>query len=112
MSLGNQEYSAAVAAHAYRTWVRDGRLVGFPRKRSRRLPLLDLVAQDFEPGRSYSGGEVERILRRWHNDTAALRRYLVDEGFLGRFADGSRWWRCGGTVGLEMDIGVTPRSGG
>jgi hypothetical protein len=100
--LGHPTYTAEVAAHAYRTWVQDGRLVGLPRKRSRRLPLLDLVAQDVEPGRAYSGAEIEQILRRWHPDTAALRRFLVDEGFLDRFADGSRWWRCGGTVDLDV----------
>ena len=32
----------------------------------------------------------------WHADTASLRRYLVDEGFLDR-ADGV-YWRSGGTV--------------
>lgn len=83
---------------ARRIWVRDGRLVGLPAKRSRRLPLLDLVAQDFEPGQAYSAGQVREILGRWFDDTNALGRYLVDEGFLNRFDDGSHWWRSGGTV--------------
>jgi hypothetical protein len=39
---------------------------------------------------------VNRVLARWHPDTAALRRYLVDEGFLDR--DGGQYWRTGGTV--------------
>lgn len=99
--LGEVSYSRAIAAHAYRTWVRDGRLVGLPAKRSRRLPLLDLVAQDFEPGRVYGADQVDQALARWHPDTAALRRYLVDEGFLDRLPDGSRWWRCGGSVDLD-----------
>lgn len=102
--LGDLSYSAEEAAKVYRTWVRDRRLLGFPAKRSRRLPLLDLVAQDFEPGVSYTADEVEIRLARWHPDTSTLRRYLVDEGFLDRFPDGSRWWRCGGTVDLDIDI--------
>jgi hypothetical protein len=39
---------------------------------------------------------VNLMLGKWHADTAALRRYLVDEGFLDR-ADGV-YWRAGGTV--------------
>jgi hypothetical protein len=81
----------------YRIWVRDGRLRGLPAKRSRRLPLLDLVAQDFEPGKAYSAPQVKEILSRWLDDHTALGRYLVDEGYLNRFDDGSHWWRSGGT---------------
>jgi len=36
------------------------------------------------------------VLRAFWPDYAALRRYLVDEGFLDR-ADGV-YWRAGGTV--------------
>jgi hypothetical protein len=100
--LGEAGYSRRTAAHVYRIWVRGRRLVGFPAKRSRRLPLLDLVAQDFEPGRAYGADEVQEILAAWHADTATLGRYLVDEGFLDRLPDGRRWWRCGGTVGLDI----------
>lgn len=100
--LGKISYSSDDAVRVRRIWVRDGRLVGFPSKRSRRLPLLDLVSQDFEPGRAYTAAEVKRILRRWHDDTTTLGRYLVDEEFLDRFPDGSRWWRCGGSVDLAV----------
>ncbi len=74
----------------------DGRLVHLPRKRSKRLLVLDRLAQEFEPGRHYSEREVNRILRSYDDDVAALRRYLVDERFLDR-ADGA-YWRSGGTV--------------
>ena len=33
-----------------RPFVRDGRLVAIPKRRAKRLLLLDLLAQDFEPG--------------------------------------------------------------
>jgi hypothetical protein len=85
-------------------FVRDGRLIQIPARRAKRLVVLELLVQDFEPGRRYSEAEVNRRLRRWHPDHCALRRYLVDEGFLDR-ADG-RYWRCGG----ELDIdGTGPR---
>ncbi|WP_337794830.1 DUF2087 domain-containing protein [Pedococcus badiiscoriae] len=45
----------------------------------------------------YDETEVNNTLRAWHDDVAALRRYLVEEGFVER-RDG-RYWRAGGTVG-------------
>jgi hypothetical protein len=79
-------------------FVRDGRLVLMPTKRSKRLVVLDHVAQSFEPGRTYLEREVDRVLRGFHDDHAALRRYLVDEQFLTR--DGNVYWRSGGTVAV------------
>lgn len=101
--LGETRYSTEQAARAYRAWMHDGRLSGLPAKRGRRLPLLDLVAQEFEPGLTYSSEEVRAALERWLPDANALGRYLVDEGFMDRTADGSHWWRCGGTVDLQLD---------
>jgi|SRR5690349_12196225 hypothetical protein len=77
-------------------FVRDGRLVSIPASHAKRLVVLDLLAQEFEPGRRYPESTVNLILSRWHPDTAALRRYLVDEGYLDRA--GGEYWRSGGPV--------------
>jgi len=77
-------------------FVQDGRLVIMPSKRSKLLLVLDHLAQDFEPGRTYAEAEVNAVLERYHDDFAALRRYLVDEGFMTR--EGGVYWRTGGTV--------------
>ena len=79
-----------------RNFVRDGRIVTMPAKRSRRLVLLDYVAQRFDVGVRYTESEVNRTLRDVHDDYAALRRYLVDEGFMSR--EHSVYWRSGGSV--------------
>ena len=73
----------------------DGRLHTIPSKHSKLLVVLDHLAQSFEPGRTYPEAEVNEILRRFHPDFAALRRYLVDEQFLARQA--GNYWRSGGT---------------
>ncbi len=75
---------------------RDGRLVQLPSKRSRRLIVLDRLAQEFEPGEHYTERQVNAILAAFDSDVAALRRYLVDEGFLDRVR--GEYWRSGGTV--------------
>jgi hypothetical protein len=74
----------------------EGRLVHLPAKRSKRLVVLDRLAQEFEPGIRYPERAVNRALRRFDPDVAALRRYLVDEGFLER--GGGEYWRAGGRV--------------
>lgn len=73
------------------------RLVEIPTNRVKRSLVLDRLAQEFEPGLRYAEVEVNSILQVFHPDYAALRRYLVDEGFLTR-ADGA-YWRTGGRVG-------------
>ena len=77
-------------------FVKDGRLVIMPSKRSKLLLVLDHLAQEFEPGRTYAEREVNVVLGGYHDDFAALRRYLVDEGYLTR--EGGVYWRSGGTV--------------
>jgi hypothetical protein len=73
----------------------DGRLRTIPSKLSKLTVVLDHLAQEFEPGRTYPEAEVNVMLQRFHPDYAALRRYLVENGFLTR--EDSVYWRSGGT---------------
>ncbi|MBE1487153.1 DUF2087 domain-containing protein [Plantactinospora soyae] len=88
-----------VASAVLRTFVRDGRIVQFPAARGKRRLLLEHVVATFEPGVRYPEREVNALLRAWHDDYAALRRYLVDEVLLTR-EDGV-YWRSGGPVDLD-----------
>jgi hypothetical protein len=72
------------------------RLTEVPAQSQRRRVVLERLAHEFEPGVRYDEKEVNMILLTFHPDYAALRRYLIDEGFLTR-ADGS-YWRSGGRV--------------
>lgn len=76
----------------------EGRLHTIPTRHHKLLVVLDRLAQEFEPGRTYPEGEVNQVLHRFHPDHAALRRYLVENGFLTR-EDGS-YWRSGGTFAV------------
>jgi hypothetical protein len=75
----------------------DGRLTQIPAKHTKRLVVLDVLAQEFEPGERYRETEVNNRLRAYHPDVAALRRYLVENLFLAREA--GWYWRTGGSVG-------------
>lgn len=86
------------AAAVLRNFVRDGQLVRIPAARSKRLIVLDWLAGRFDVGQTYPEGRVNLILGLVHDDVAALRRYLVDEGFLER-REGF-YWRAGGTVDI------------
>ncbi|HSE55839.1 MAG TPA: DUF2087 domain-containing protein [Nocardioidaceae bacterium] len=79
-------------------FVTDGRLTLMPTKRSKRLVVLDHIAQSFEPGRTFTETEVNEVLSGFHDDYAALRRYLVDEQFLAR--EDNVYWRSGGTFAV------------
>lgn len=83
-------------AKVLRTFFRDGRLVRIPAKRSQKLVVLDRLAQEFDVGVRYTERHVNAALRRFHDDVAALRRHLVDEGFLDRAR--GEYWRAGGSV--------------
>lgn len=70
------------------------RLREIPMNRAKRHIVLERLAQEFEPGLRYPEQEVNRRLQVFHEDYAALRRYMVDDGLLTR-AEGV-YWRSGG----------------
>lgn len=70
------------------------RLREIPAARGKRRVVLERIAQEFEPGLRYDERRVSSMLQVFHPDYAALRRHLVDEGFLTR-AEGV-YWRTGG----------------
>lgn len=55
--------------------------------------ILSYLVEFFEFDQNYTEREVNTILRRFNEDTAGLRRDLVDAGMLARESDGSRYWR-------------------
>lgn len=65
-------------------FIRDGKLLTFPKSRDDRMLVLGHIADLFEINRRYTEKEVNTQLSKLHPDYAALRRYLVDYGFLAR----------------------------
>lgn len=71
----------------------DGTLKQIPSPGRKQLILLNFIVEAFAYDTDYTEKEVNTILRRFHVDTAALRRYLVDNGLMARESDGTRYWR-------------------
>lgn len=93
----DESSSDAKRERVLRAFFRDGRLRSIPAAHGKRQIVLDVLAQDFEPGVRYSEKQVNLIIGKRHPDAAALRRYLVDDGFLEREGGGGSYWRAGGT---------------
>ena len=77
-------YDDAFAEKVKRVFWRDGVIVMMPSQLKKRKVLLDLILQDFEPGRSYSEQEVNFKILDHYDDYCTLRRELVDFGLLKR----------------------------
>jgi hypothetical protein len=89
---GLDEGDATVVAR----YLRGSRLVEIPPSGARRSAVLRVLVDAFLPARYYSEAEVREVLRRFHPDDAALRRYLVEEGLLNREDRTRTYWRGGG----------------
>jgi predicted transcriptional regulator len=74
---------------------REGRFKAFPMQEKKFLVLVRYALQAFRPGVRYAEKEVNRILKRYSDDTARLRRAFVDYGFMRRERGGGEYWRTG-----------------
>ncbi len=71
----------------------EGRIKQFPMQRKKFEVILRHVVESFEPGVRYSEKRVKEILREFNEDTARLRRSLVDFGLMKRQGGGGEYWR-------------------
>jgi ArsR family transcriptional regulator len=74
-----------------RTFFKHGRLTQIPAQLKKWQVILEKLVEEFEPERRYTELEVNRILLEFHEDVAALRRDLVDLGYMER--EGGIYWR-------------------
>jgi hypothetical protein len=70
-----------------------GNLKTIPMQYTKFRIVLHRLANEFQPGTVYSERQVNDILGRFHEDTATLRRGLVDEKLLSRSRSGSEYVR-------------------
>jgi DNA-binding transcriptional ArsR family regulator len=77
----------------------DGRINSFPTQEKKYLILVRHVLNAFEPGVRYTEKRVNQILKNYNEDTARLRRSLVEHGYMAREGGGGKYWRTEKTGG-------------
>jgi hypothetical protein len=71
----------------------DGTIKQIPLEGKKLLIILNYLLDAFAIDATYTEKEVNTILRRFHIDTASLRRAFIDYGFMARESDGTKYWR-------------------
>jgi DNA-binding transcriptional ArsR family regulator len=74
----------------------DGAIRAFPKPEKKIHVLLRHVLPSFTHGVRYPEKRVNEILSRFSEDTARLRRWLVDYGYMRREGGGGKYWRVDG----------------
>lgn len=71
----------------------DGTIRQLPQEGRKMEIILHFILDVFPFDVAFTEKEVNTILRRFHLDTATLRRNLIDYGLMARESDGSKYWR-------------------
>ena len=62
----------------------EGRLISIPVGTKKKIAVLGNIARVLEPSRVYSEKELNEVLSKFHDDTAALRRHMIEFNILVR----------------------------
>jgi hypothetical protein len=71
----------------------DGTLISIPVKLAKKLAVLRHIASDLSPDTKYPEKELNAIIAKYHHDTAALRRYMIEYRILERDGESVYWVR-------------------
>ena len=74
-----------------KTYFEDGRLTKIPDTRKKRDVILRWLAEQFEYGVRYPEAQINAIIKRYHPDSATLRRELVGSKLMQR--ENGVYWR-------------------
>lgn len=71
-----------------KNFIKEEHIEKLPAQRSKRKYLLEYILAQFEPNRVYREEEVNRIISRYHDDFATVRREFIAEKMMDR-SDGN-----------------------
>jgi len=69
----------------------DGSLISIPAKSVKRIAVLHRIASDLSAGTKYPEKELNSVIAKYHDDTAAIRRYMIEYGILDRDSESVYW---------------------
>ncbi|MGY3703477.1 transcriptional regulator [Vagococcus martis] len=70
---------------------KDGKLTTIPRKTKDKTLLFEKISDQFEENTDYTEREINDILKNFYDDSAILRRFLIDNCYLVRYDYGSTY---------------------
>ena len=68
-----------------------GALISIPAKQNKKLAVLRVIADALDANRKYSERELNEILLRFNDDTAAIRRHMIEFGIMERNKESFYW---------------------
>ena len=71
----------------------DGTIREFPSQEKKLLVILRYVLEKFEPGKRYTEKQMNEKLSELHEDSAFLRRSLIEYKMMARQGGGGEYWR-------------------
>jgi hypothetical protein len=69
----------------------DGTLINIPVKSAKKIAVLNKIAGSLSPDTKYTEKELNAEIAKFHADTAAIRRYMIEYGILERDRDSVYW---------------------
>jgi hypothetical protein len=69
----------------------DGTLISIPVKPAKKIAVLRHIAGDLSPDTKYPEKQLNLIIAKYHDDTAAIRRYMIEYGILERDGESVYW---------------------
>jgi hypothetical protein len=69
----------------------DGTLIAIPVKSAKKIAVLHHIAKELSPAEKYPEKVLNQIIAKYHDDTAAIRRHMIEYGILDRDADSVYW---------------------
>ena len=69
----------------------DGTLISIPVKSAKKIAVLQHIVSGLSPDTKYPEKDLNLIIAKYHQDTAALRRYMIEYGTLERDGESIYW---------------------
>ncbi|MGH4126239.1 MAG: DUF2087 domain-containing protein [Clostridium sp.] len=75
-----------------KNYIVNDKIIKIPRAEKKKIVILQCLLQKFQKNKRYTENEVNETIKSMHDDYAALRRYLIEYGFMDREDNGSAYW--------------------
>jgi hypothetical protein len=69
----------------------NGALISIPVKSAKKIAVLRRIAKDLDSTTKYPEKDLNVIIAKYHDDTAAIRRHMIEYGILERDSKSVYW---------------------